>query len=79
MLTPLFIFNFTYVFVTTMELSSVVKVLMMFVVFVMVELEVAVMVWQDVTIQLPIRGWDGPMKNNFTILIKEFEKDYSII
>ena len=49
-----------------MQLSSLVKVIVMFVVIVLVELEV--MVWG---------GWDGPMKiffkyDNITILIKEF-------
>ena len=60
------------VLVTTMKLSRPVGV---FVVFVLVELEVVGVVWGDVRMQLPMRGWDGSMKKetlintaNFTLL-----------
>ena len=57
-----------------MELSSLVKVSVMIVVFVPVELEVVVMVWRDVTIQLPMRGYDGPMKKKKKYLYNNFIK-----
>ena len=55
-----------------MKLSRPVGV---FVVVVLVELEVVVVVWGDVRMQLPMRGWNGSMKKetlinrgNFTLL-----------
>ena len=33
-----------------------------FVVVVVVEFEVVVIVWEDGRMQLPMRGWDGPME-----------------
>ena len=42
-----------------MKLSRPVGV---FVVVVLVELDVVVVVWGDVRMQLPMRGWDGSMK-----------------
>ena len=41
----------------------------MIVVVMVVELEEEVMIWGDVRMQLTIRGWNGPIKeekNNFT-------------
>ena len=52
-------FDFFATLVITMKLSRPVGV---FVVVVLVELEVIVVVWGDVRMQLTMRDWDGSMQ-----------------
>ena len=63
MLKPLFVYNFHRCVGKTIKLSRPVP-LWVFVGVTVLELEVVVMVGADMRMQLPMRGWEGLMKEN---------------